>query len=90
MRPSTLSSCSTCVWGYLSECYLPEVAKNQLECLIPIDHWNFYMAFCCSRLAAIVQGIRKRIEIGTASGAAAESRANLVRPLAEGRHALIE
>jgi aminoglycoside phosphotransferase (APT) family kinase protein len=48
-----------------------------------IDHWNFYMAFCFFRLAAIVQGIKKRVQIGTASSAEADSRAAMVTPLAE-------
>ena len=48
-----------------------------------IDHWNFYLVFCFFRLAAILQGIRKRIEIGTASGDGADSRAAMVTPLAE-------
>lgn len=46
-----------------------------------IDNWNFYLAFSLFRLAAIVQGIRKRAEIGTASSAEADSRGNLVHPL---------
>ena len=41
-----------------------------------ISHWNFYLAFCFFRLAAIVQGVKKRALDGTASSAEAESRAN--------------
>ena len=48
-----------------------------------IKHWNFYLAFCFFRLAAIVQGVKKRALDGTASSAEAESRGNLVQPLAE-------
>ncbi|GAB3278131.1 phosphotransferase family protein [Parahaliea aestuarii] len=48
-----------------------------------IENWNFYLAFSLFRLAAIVQGIRKRAEIGTASSAEADARGNLVYPLAE-------
>ncbi|MFV0276294.1 MAG: phosphotransferase family protein [Parahaliea sp.] len=47
-----------------------------------IDNWNFYLAFSLFRLAAIVQGIRKRAEIGTASSAEAKSRGQMVYPLA--------
>ncbi len=47
-----------------------------------IDNWNFYMVFSLFRLAAIVQGIRKRAEIGTASSSEADSRGKLVYPLA--------
>ena len=48
-----------------------------------IKHWNFCLAFCFFRLAAIVQGVKKRALDGTASSAEAESRGNLVQPLAE-------
>ena len=34
-----------------------------------IENWNFYMAFCFFRMAAILQGIKKRVEVGTASSA---------------------
>ena len=47
-----------------------------------IDHWPFYMAFCFFRIAAILQGIKKRALIGTASSAEADSRAVMVGPLA--------
>ena len=47
-----------------------------------IDNWSFYLAFSLFRLAAIVQGVRKRALIGTASNADADSRGNLVVPLA--------
>ena len=39
-----------------------------------IDNWNFYIVFCLFRLAAILQGIKKRAQIGTASSAEAKSR----------------
>ena len=48
-----------------------------------IEHWNFYLAFCFFRLAAILQGVKKRAQIGTASSTEADSRAALVTPLAE-------
>ena len=37
-----------------------------------IDNWNFYLVFSLFRLAAIIQGIVKRAQIGTASSADAE------------------
>lgn len=46
-----------------------------------IDNWNFYLVFSLFRLAAIVQGIKKRAQIGTASSAEADERGNLVGPL---------
>ncbi len=55
-----------------------------------IDNWPFYLAFSLFRLAAIVQGVRKRALIGTASNADADSRGNLVLPLAAMALELIE
>ncbi len=45
--------------------------------------WNFYLAYNLFRLAAILQGIAKRLEAGTASSAQAEQSAASARPLAE-------
>ncbi|MEM6485163.1 MAG: phosphotransferase family protein [Pseudomonadota bacterium] len=47
-----------------------------------ISDWNFYVVFCFFRLAAILQGIRKRAQIGTASSAEAETRGEMVDVLA--------
>jgi aminoglycoside phosphotransferase (APT) family kinase protein len=47
-----------------------------------IQNWDFYLIFSLFRLAAIVQGIRKRAQIGTASSAEADARGDLVYPLA--------
>jgi len=55
-----------------------------------IEHWNFYLVFSLFRLAAILQGIKKRAQIGTASSAESESRARLVGPLARLAVELIE
>jgi aminoglycoside phosphotransferase (APT) family kinase protein len=54
-----------------------------------IDNWNFYLVFCFFRLAAILQGIKKRAEIGTASSAEAASRGAMVEPLAHAGVSLI-
>jgi aminoglycoside phosphotransferase (APT) family kinase protein len=54
-----------------------------------IDNWNFYLVFSLFRLAAILQGIVKRAEIGTASSTEADSRGAMVAPLAEMAVALI-
>ena len=48
-----------------------------------IDHWNFYIVFCLFRLAAILQGIVKRAQIGTASSSEAGDRGDLMDPLVE-------
>ena len=45
--------------------------------------WNFYLAYNLFRLAAILQGIGKRAEAGTASSAQAKASATGARPLAE-------
>jgi aminoglycoside phosphotransferase (APT) family kinase protein len=48
-----------------------------------IDNWNFYLVFSLFRLAAILQGIVKRAQIGTASSAEADSEGDAVEQLAE-------
>jgi aminoglycoside phosphotransferase (APT) family kinase protein len=45
--------------------------------------WNFYLAYNLFRLAAILQGIAKRVEMGTASSAQAVKSAAGARPLAQ-------
>jgi aminoglycoside phosphotransferase (APT) family kinase protein len=48
-----------------------------------IDNWHFYLIFCFFRLAAILQGVKKRALIGTASSPEAKARGAMVEPLAE-------
>ena len=45
--------------------------------------WNFYMAYNLFRMAAILQGIAKRVEDGTASSAQAKASGAGARPMAE-------
>ena len=45
--------------------------------------WNFYLAYNMFRIAAILQGIAKRVEAGTASSAQAVASAAGARPMAE-------
>ncbi len=45
--------------------------------------WNFYLAYNMFRIAAILQGIAKRVETGTASSAQAVKSAAGARPLAQ-------
>lgn len=45
--------------------------------------WNFYLAYNMFRLAAILQGIAKRVEAGTASSEQAVKSAAGARPMAE-------
>lgn len=47
------------------------------------DDWNFYLAYNLFRIAAILQGIAKRVENGTASSAQAVKSAAGARPLAQ-------
>ncbi|MBV8380736.1 MAG: phosphotransferase [Paucibacter sp.] len=48
-----------------------------------MQDWNFYLAYNLFRIAAILQGIAKRVEAGTASSAQAREAAAGARPLAE-------
>lgn len=45
--------------------------------------WNFYMAYNMFRIAAILQGIAKRVEAGTASSAQAVASGAGARPMAQ-------
>ena len=45
--------------------------------------WNFYLAYNMFRLAGILQGIAKRVELGTASSAQARQAGAGARPLAD-------
>jgi len=47
-----------------------------------IDNWNFYLVFSLFRLAAILQGIVKRAQIGTASSSDADTQGDAVAQLA--------
>lgn len=48
-----------------------------------IDHWTFYLAFSFFRLAAIAQGIAKRVSQGNASNKNANKVGAFVEPLAQ-------
>ncbi|WP_284466073.1 phosphotransferase [Diaphorobacter nitroreducens] len=45
--------------------------------------WNFYMAYNMFRIAAILQGIAKRVEAGTAASAQAKAAGATARPMAQ-------
>jgi aminoglycoside phosphotransferase (APT) family kinase protein len=45
--------------------------------------WNFYLAYNMFRIAAILQGIAKRVEAGTASSAQAKASGDTARPMAK-------
>ena len=46
-------------------------------------HWNFYLAYNMFRIAAILQGIAKRVEDGTAASEQARANGARARPMAE-------
>ena len=48
-----------------------------------LNDWDFYLAYNLFRMAAILQGIAKRIEAGTAASAQAVASAAGARPLAQ-------
>lgn len=55
-----------------------------------IDNWNFYIIFSIFRLAAILQGVAKRAELGNASSPEARAKGAMVKPLAEYAASLID
>jgi aminoglycoside phosphotransferase (APT) family kinase protein len=61
--------------------YCERTGLTTPEALAP--DWNFYLAYNLFRIAAILQGIAKRVEAGTASSAQAAQSAKGVRPMAE-------
>jgi aminoglycoside phosphotransferase (APT) family kinase protein len=62
----------------------------ELRGLPPIAHWNFYLAFSFFRLAAILQGVKKRALDGNASSGKALQVGNFAGPLAAMGAALID
>jgi aminoglycoside phosphotransferase (APT) family kinase protein len=46
-------------------------------------HWDFYLAYNLFRIAAILQGIRKRVVDGTAASAHAQDAGSRARPMAD-------
>lgn len=55
-----------------------------------IENWNFYLVFCYFRLAAILQGVKKRALDGNASSEKALLMGSFVTPLAQMAVALLE
>mgnify|MGYP001826970178 FL=1 len=55
-----------------------------------IENWNFYIIFSMFRLAAILQGVAKRAELGNASSPEAQAKGAMVTPLAEYAASLID
>jgi aminoglycoside phosphotransferase (APT) family kinase protein len=61
--------------------YAQRTGRTDLEALQA--HWNFYLAYNLFRIAAILQGIAKRVVDGTASNAQARAAGEGARPLAD-------
>ncbi|MCV2361122.1 phosphotransferase [Paucibacter sp. TC2R-5] len=61
--------------------YCERCGRSDLEQLQ--RDWNFYLAYNLFRIAAILQGIAKRVSTGTASSAQAQAAGAGARPLAD-------
>ena len=61
--------------------YCQRTGITSLAALKP--DWNFYLAYNMFRIAAILQGIAKRVEDGTASSAQAKASGAGAKPMAE-------
>ena len=64
------------------ERYCNRTGRGHLVDAVMAD-WNFYMAYNLFRIAAILQGIAKRVVDGTASSAQARQAGAGARPMAE-------
>jgi aminoglycoside phosphotransferase (APT) family kinase protein len=62
-------------------CYCERTGFTTPEALA--KDWNFYLAYNMFRIAAILQGIAKRVEDGTASSEQAKTSGAGARPMAE-------
>jgi aminoglycoside phosphotransferase (APT) family kinase protein len=64
--------------------YIESYARRRgLDAGALVTDWNFYMAYNLFRMAAILQGIAKRVLDGTAASAQAKATGEGARPLAE-------
>ena len=65
------------------EVYVARYCERTGRTSIDPAHWDFYMAYNLFRIAAILQGIRKRVVDGTAASAHALDAGSRARPMAE-------
>ena len=65
------------------EIYLENYCKRTNRSGVNRSHWDFYLAYNLFRIAAILQGIKKRVVEGTAASAHAADAGSRVQPLAE-------
>ena len=63
--------------------YVDRYCKRTGRGGIDPTHWDFYLAYNLFRIAAILQGIRKRVVDGTAASAHAQDAGARARPMAE-------
>src|SRR3954463_1711126 len=63
--------------------YVRMYCKRTGRAGIEASHWDFYMAYNLFRIAAILQGIAKRVVDGTAASAHARDAGSRARPMAE-------
>src|SRR6266850_1923241 len=63
--------------------YVQMYCKRTGRAGIDQSHWDFYLAYNLFRIAAILQGIRKRVVDGTAASAHAKDAGERARPMAE-------
>jgi len=63
--------------------YLEKYCQRTRRASVDPAQWDFYMAYNLFRIAAILQGIKKRVVDGTAASAHAADAGGRVRPLAE-------
>ena len=63
--------------------YVGKYCERTKRKSIDPSHWDFYMAYNLFRIAAILQGILKRVVDGTAASAHARDAGSRARPMAE-------
>ena len=63
--------------------YLQKYLKRTGKPAVDPSHWDFYMAYNLFRIAAILQGILKRVVDGTAASAHARDAGSRAKPMAE-------
>jgi aminoglycoside phosphotransferase (APT) family kinase protein len=63
--------------------YLQRYCERVGRAVVPQPVWDFYLIYNLFRLSAILQGIAKRVEEGTAAGASARETGAKARPIAE-------
>jgi aminoglycoside phosphotransferase (APT) family kinase protein len=63
--------------------YIQSYCKRTRRPPVPQSHWDFYIAYNLFRIAAILQGILKRVVDGTAASVHARDAGMRARPMAE-------